>query len=164
MNFIRSSYRRRLAILMTCIALLTAPLFGEKKLKGFYGGSGGITPDVYRVVMVEFGEDGSAIVQQNWTGKDQQVWHTRWTQNGKQVKIVFDSVKDGETPKPLLFDFKNGTLTATDWDVQTLGIGGPPKLTPFGGKNPRPATAAPCQSINSRDPATNTCPTWDSRH
>src|SRR5215469_11864061 len=99
MNFIRSSYRRRLAILMTCVALLTAPLFGEKKLKGFYGGSGGITPDVYRVVMVEFGEDGSAIVQQNWTGKDQQVWHTRWTQNGKQVKIVFDSVKDAETPK-----------------------------------------------------------------
>jgi hypothetical protein len=156
-------HRSQLTVLLICIFLASTSAFAEKKLKGFYGGSGGITPDVYRLVMVEFAEDGTAIVQQNWHAKDPQVWHTHWTQNGKQVKIVFDPVKNGDTPKPLLLDFKHGTLTPTDWDVTALGVGGPPKLTPFGGKNPKPVTATPCVSMNSRDPSSQNCPTWDSR-
>lgn len=153
---------QRGCLLLLSIGLLTAPIFAAE-LKGFYGGSGGISPEVYRFVLVEFGVDGTAIVQQNWHEKEPQVWHTHWNQNGEQVTLTFDPIKDGETPKPLLFTFKHGTLTATDWDARALGIGGPPKLTPFGGKNPKPATAAPCVSVNSRDPVSSTCPQWDSR-
>jgi hypothetical protein len=35
------------------------------KLKGFYSGSGGFSPEVHRVVMIEFANDGTAIVEQN---------------------------------------------------------------------------------------------------
>ena len=87
-----------------------------------------------------------------------------WTKEGKQVKIVFDPVKDVQTPKPVLLDFKDGALTATEWDAAALGITGPPKLTPFGGKNPQPGTATPCVSMNPRDPGSQNCSTWDSRH
>jgi hypothetical protein len=113
--------------------------------------------------MIQFGSDGTAIVNQSWTGKDPQEWHSHWTQDGDQVKIVFDPAKDGKNLKPLLLNFKNGALTATDWDADALGLAGPPKLTPFGGKNPQPGTATSCVSMPSRDPSQQNCPTWSSR-
>src|SRR5215469_485732 len=153
-----------LAVLLAGTTLGSGTAFAGQKLKGFYAGSGGISPEVHHLVFVEFATDGTAIVQQHWDAKkDPEVWHTHWTQNGKQVKIVFDPVKNGDTPKPLLMDFKNGALTATDWDATALGIGGPPKLTPFGGYNTQPGTATPCVALNSRDPTTQNCTTWDSR-
>lgn len=151
-----------LAMLFACVILGSVSAVAAPKLKGFYAGSGGMTPEVHRVVLIEFATDGTAVVQQQWHAKDLQTWRTHWTQDGKQVKIVFDPDKDGTTPKPLLFDFKNGTLTPTDWDAAALGILGPPKLTPFGGKNRQPGTATPCVSINAHDPSQN-CVTWDSR-
>ena len=50
-------------------ALLVPVTAHADKLKGFYVGSGGITPNVSRVVLVEFATDGTAIVQQNSIGK-----------------------------------------------------------------------------------------------
>jgi len=153
-----------LAVLLAVTMTASGLAFAAQKLKGFYAGSGGLSPDVHRLVFIEFATDGTAIVQQQWDAKkDPEIWHTHWTQDGKQVKIVFDPVKDGVTPKPLLLDFKDGTLTATDWDAIALGIGGPPKLTPFGGKNTQPGTATPCVALNSRDPTSQNCTTWDSR-
>ena len=149
--------------MMTVVVLLaTSTLQGAEKLKGVYSGSGGLTAEVHRVMMVEFGEDGTAILQQNWTGKDSQVWHARWMQDGKKLTITFDAVKDTPTIAPLLCDLKHGTLVPTSWDAKVLGVMGPPQLTPFGGKNPQQHSVATCQSLNSGNPSHN-CVTWDSR-
>src|ERR1700756_2788406 len=102
-------------VLLLLGILSISPFTFAAELKGFYGGSGGISAEVYRFVLVEFATDGTAIVQQNWNQKEPQVWRTHWTQNGEQVTLTFDPIKDGQTPKPLLFTFKHGTLTATDW-------------------------------------------------
>ena len=134
-----------------------------EKLKGFYSGSGGISSEVHRVMLVEFAADGSALVEQNWVGKDPQDWNARWTQDGKVVKITFSAVKDKPTPDPLVLKIdKHDTLVPTSWDGVVMGPLPPPKLTPFGGKNVPTTTVAGCQALNSHDP-TQACVTWDSR-
>lgn len=155
---------RILPVTSVLIAMLAAAPFidAADKVKGIYSGSGGLSQEVHRVVMVEFGEDGSALVQQNWQGKDPQVWHARWSQDGKQVKIVFAAQKDQPVLDPLLLKIKHGTLTPTAWDAKALGVLGPPPLTPFGGRNTMQHSVATCQSMNTRDPSQN-CVTWDSR-
>jgi hypothetical protein len=155
---------RFLPVTAILIAMLAAApsVYGAGRLKGVYAGSGGVSQEVHRVVMVEFGEDGSALVQQNWVGKDPQLWHARWSQDGKQIKIVFEAQKDQPVLDPLLLKMKGSTLTPTEWDVKALGVLGPPKLTPFGGSNIKQQSVATCQSMNSRDPSQN-CVTWDSR-
>jgi hypothetical protein len=143
-------------------AILCTQAHAFEKLKGFYSGSGGLSQQVHRVVMIEFATDGTAILQQNWEGKDPQTWHGHWTQENKNVKITFDTVKDHPTPDPLLLNLKHGTLAPTSWDATALGVLGPPKFTPFGGKNVQQNTVAACQAINSNNP-THNCVTWDSR-
>jgi hypothetical protein len=147
---------------IVAVMLVASTLHAADKLKGVYSGSGGFSPDVHRVLMVEFGEDGTAILQQNWVGKDPQVWHARWTQEGKQVRIEFDAVKDQPAVKPLVCEMKRGTLVPTSWDANALGVLGPPALTPFGGKNVQQHSVATCQSLNTGNPSMN-CTTWSSR-
>ncbi|HEY6413904.1 MAG TPA: hypothetical protein VIX42_09460 [Edaphobacter sp.] len=132
------------------------------KLKGFYTGSGGITHEVHRIVMIEFASDGTAIVQQNWEGKDPQTWHAHWTQEDKLVTVKFDEIKDKPAVDPLVFTFKRGTLTPTSWDATALGVLGPPKLAPFGGKNVQPDSVASCTNLYATTPGHN-CVRWDSR-
>src|SRR5580704_1062604 len=104
-------------------AVLLVPVWAyADKLKGFYSGSGGVTQEVHRVVMIEFGADGTALVQQSWVGKDPQTWHAHWTQEGDLVTVKFDAVKDKTAVDPLVFNFKRGTLTPTSWDATTLGV------------------------------------------
>jgi hypothetical protein len=153
--------RYRLMI-FAAMLLSVFTLNAAEKLKGVYSGSGGMTAEVHRVLMVEFGEDGTAILQQNWTGKDPQIWHGRWVQDGKQVRITFDAVKDQPAVDPLICEMKHGTLTPTAWDAKALGLLGPPPLAPFSGKNVKQHSVATCQSLNSGNPSNN-CTTWDSR-
>ena len=131
------------------------------KLKGIYAGSGGFSQDVSRTVFIEFAADGTALVQQQWVNKDPQTWHARWKQEKKKITLTYDAVKDTPLPDPLIFDFKHGTLTPTSWDATTLGLLGPPKLTPFGGKNAQVNSVAGCQSLNTADPS-RYCVTWGS--
>ena len=151
-----------IATLALIAGFAVPPLHAAEKLKGFYSGSGGFTAEVHRVLLVQFAADGTAILQQTWDNKPTQTWHAHWVQDGKEVKITFDSVKDQPTPTPLELKIDHGTLTATSWDAAALGPLGPPKLAPFGGKNPLRGTVATCQSLNSRDPSAD-CVTWDSR-
>ena len=52
-------------------AVLLVPVSAPAdKLKGFYSGSGGVTQEVHRIVMIEFATDGTAIIQQNWEGRN----------------------------------------------------------------------------------------------
>src|ERR1700722_89239 len=131
------------------------------KLKGFYSGSGGMSSEVHQVVLVEFAEDGSAILEQNWVGKDPRVWHARWQKQGKVVTVTFDAVKDKPTPQPLLMKIDHGTLVPTTWDMTELGVVKLPHLTPFGGKNVQTHSVASCMAINATNPGQN-CVTWDS--
>jgi len=151
-------------IVTTLLATLLLGVSAQaEKLKGIYSGSGGLSQEVHRVVMMEFGEDGTVLIQQNWTGKDPQVWHGSWSQEGKQVKITFNPIKDKITLKPLVMEFKRSTLTPTSWDPDALGVMGPPKMAPFDGKNIKQHSVATCQGINTRDPSQN-CETWSSRN
>ena len=141
--------------------LLAPALAHADKLKGFYSGSGGVTQEVHRVVMIEFASDGTAFVQQNWQGKDPQAWHAHWTQDGKQVTVKFDDEKN-KPVEPLVFEFKRGTLTPTSCDMGVLGVLGPPKLAPFGGKNVQKDSVSSCTNLYANNPGHN-CVKWDSR-
>ena len=155
---------RTFAMLLSfSLFLCQTTLSSSETLKGVYSGSGGLSADVHRVIMVEFAEDGSALVQQNWVGKDPQVWHARWTQEGKQVTVNFDAAGKGSPQKPLVMEVKRNVLTATSWDANVLGVMGPPKMAPFGGKNVKQHSVMTCQAINSAGPA-GQCATWDSRN
>ena len=155
--------RSSIAMLALIAAFVATPLRAAEKLKGFYSGSGGISAEVHRVLLVQFATDGTVILQQTWDNKPTQTWHARWAQDGKEVRITFDTVKDGTTPTPLEMKIDHGTLTATSWDAAALGPLGPPKLAPFGGKNIQKSTVSTCQSLNSRDPSAD-CVTWSTRH
>jgi hypothetical protein len=99
------------------------------------------------------------------TKKDPQTWHAHWKQESKKVTLTFeaakDTAKDAPIPDPLILTIKSGTLVPTSWDATTLGVLGPPQLTPFGGKNPQAGSVAACQSLNTLDP-TRDCVTWGS--
>jgi hypothetical protein len=140
-------------------ATLSAPAHAADKLNGFYIGSGGLSQEVHRVLLIEFAADGTAILQQKWHDKDPQTWHAHWKRDKKTVTLTYD---DKPAPEPLVFTFKHGALTATSWDAPTLGILGPPKLSTFGGKTPQVTSVASCQALNTTDPTKN-CITWDSR-
>jgi len=150
---------------LTAVALLLAatPLFAAK-LDGIYSGSGGLTPELHRVVLIVFADDGTALIQQKYDNRPSpEVWHTRWVKQDDNVTLTFDPVANHPTPKPAKFTFKRNTLTPTTWDGDALGVLGPPQLRPFGGHLPHRATVNGCISINPNDPAQN-CVTWDSKN
>ena len=145
--------------------VLTSPAHADK-LKGIYAGSGGFSQDVSRTLFIEFAADGTALLQQQWVNKDPQIWHARWKQEKKKITLIYEAAKnqdakDTPLPDPLIFDFKHGSLVPTSWDTTTLGLLGPPKLTPFGGKNAQVNSVAGCQALNTADP-TGLCVTWGS--
>lgn len=152
------------------LAVISPPAHAAEKLKGFYSGSGGISAEVHRVLIIEFAADGTAILQQKWHDKDPQTWHARWKQENKKVTLIYYTAKESKDPKdpkdaplpePLIFDFKHGILTPVSWDAPTLGYTGPPKLTPFGGTNAQAGSVAGCRDLNILDP-TRECVTWGS--
>jgi hypothetical protein len=133
-----------------------------KKLEGFYSGSGGISAEVHRVVLIEFASDGTAILQQTWQGKEPQTWHANWKQQKNKVTITYDPARHNPVPQPLILNIKHGTLVPASWDAPTLGALGPPHLSPFGGGHvPMVASVASCQSLNTLDPRRD-CVTWGS--
>ncbi len=54
-----------LALALSFAAVATSAHAAEK-LKGFYSGSGGLSAEVHRVLIIEFAADGTAILQQKW--------------------------------------------------------------------------------------------------
>jgi len=154
------SWLRRASTLALVLLAVSAAHAG--KLKGVYSGSGGITQEVHRVVLIEFAEDGTAILQKNWTGKDPQTWHAHWTQKGKQVTLTFEPVKDSPPLAPLALDIKHGSLVPSTWDSAALGVLGPPALAPFSGKNAQRHSVAGCVALNTYNPVGD-CLQWDSR-
>jgi hypothetical protein len=152
-----------LAAVLLLGSLLTTSAHAAEKLKGIYSGSGGISSEVHRTLFIEFGADGTAILQQQWHEKDPQTWHAHWALEKKKVTLTYDPAKDTATPEPLVFTFKRSSLVATSWDATTLGPLGPPELTPFGGKNPQVHSVAGCQSLNTSDPRRD-CATWGTNH
>lgn len=143
------------------LGITLSPSARADKVKGFYAGSSGGVHEEHRTVFIEFAADGTAIVQQTWHDKDTQTWHARWKKSRNSITLTYDAAKDAPTPSPLVFSFKSGALIPTEWDPSTLGIHGPPKLTPFGGRNPQAGSVSACQSLNTLDPRRD-CVTWGS--
>jgi len=151
------------AALTLCAALVLSA--HAEDLKGFYSGSGGISSEDHRVVLIDFAGDGTALIQQKWHNKHLRTWHARWKKDRDTITLTYetarDTPKDKPLPQPLVFIFKHGTLTATSWDGPTLGVLGPPNLTSFGAKEVQHPSVASCQSLNTSDP-TGDCITWKS--
>jgi hypothetical protein len=150
-----------IAVLALLAATLSPAARAAEKLKGIYSGSGGFSADVHRVLFIEFAADGTALLQQKWHEKDPQTWHAHWTQQKKKVTLTYDAQKNTPVPEPLVLNMKHGALVAASWDATTLGLLGPPQLTPFGGKNPQVNSVAACHSLNTIDPSRD-CVTWGS--
>jgi hypothetical protein len=145
--------------LIAALAICVAPVLSAQAedLKGFYAGSGGISSQDHRVVMIDFAADGTALIQQKWHKKHLRTWHARWKKDRNTVTLTYelarDTPKHATLPAPLVFTFKQGTLT--------LGVLGPPTLAPFGGKEVQHPSVESCQSLNTFDP-TGDCITWKS--
>jgi hypothetical protein len=150
---------RFLTPLILAALFAVSPALAEK-LKGFYSGSGGMDEAVHRVVLIQFGEDGSALVQQNWIGKPPQTWHARWSQKDDRVTITFAPQPGSRQITPLVLDIKHDSLVPISWD-NVLGILGPPTLSPFGEKNVLKHSVASCVGLDSSD-ASRECVQWDS--
>src|SRR5271154_2047432 len=90
--------------LALALATLSAPAHAADKLNGFYIGSGGLSQEVHRVLLIEFAADGTAILQQKWHDKDPQTWHAHWKRDKNQVTLTYD---DKPPPEPLVFTFKH---------------------------------------------------------
>src|SRR5271170_7699799 len=109
-----------IAALVLLGTILATPGHAADKLKGFYSGSGGISAEVHRVLIIEFAADGTAILQQKWHDKDPQTWHAHWTQEKKKVTITFDPARHSPVPDPLVLTVKGDTLIPATWDTTTL--------------------------------------------
>lgn len=147
----------------TLAFLLTAASAHAEKLKGFYTGSGGLSAEVHRVVLVQFAEDSTALVQQNWDSGTSQVWHAHWTQEGNKVTIIFDPKKDFPKVAPLVLNIKHGSLVPETWDSAVLGPLGPPTLAPFSGKNVQKHSVAGCVAVANSNPTLQDCTQWETR-
>jgi hypothetical protein len=158
-----AAMRARSLASLTVVLFLTAASAYAAKLKGFYTGSGGISEDVHRVVMVQFAEDGTVMVQQNWINRQPEIWHAHWTQQGKKVTITFDPKKDSPQVAPLVMNIKHGSLVPETWDAAALGPLGPPTLAPFGGKNVLKHSVSGCVSLANNDPSLRDCVQWETR-
>jgi hypothetical protein len=64
------THSRTIVTLVLLGAFLSPFAHAADKLKGFYSGSGGISAEVHRVLLVEFAADGTVILQQKWHDKD----------------------------------------------------------------------------------------------
>jgi hypothetical protein len=148
---------------LTLALLLAAASAHAEKLKGFYSGSGGLSEDVHRVVMVQFAEDTTAMVQQNWDNGKTDIWHAHWTQQGNRVTITFDPQKNFPRVAPLVVNIKHGALVPETWDSAVMGPLGPPTLAPFNGKNVLKHSVAGCVSLANNDPSLRDCTQWETR-
>ena len=154
--------RARCFAAVTLFVFLAASAHAEK-LKGFYSGSGGLSEEVHRVVLVLFAEDSTAMVQQNWDNGTSQIWHAHWTQQGKKVTITFDPQKEFPKVAPLVVNIKHGSLVPETWDSAVMGPLGPPTLAPFSGKNVLKHSVAGCVSLANADPSLRDCTQWETR-
>ena len=155
-------YVRSLLALSLALLLASAPAHAEK-LKGFYTGSGGLSAEVHRTVMVQFAQDGTVMVQQNWDSGSSQVWHAHWTKQGKKVTITFDPKTGTAQVAPLVVNIKHGALVPETWDSAAMGPLGPPTMAPFGGKNVLKHSVAGCVSLANNDPSLRDCVQWETR-
>lgn len=147
-------------LLLIALLLSFAPAHADK-LKNFYMGSGGYSAEVHRVVLLELAKDGTAVLQQNWHGKDPEVWHVHWTRDGKSLSLNFDPVDGRPTPLPATFTLKNNSLIPVKWDSQFLGVLGPPTLMRFNSGNKAPGSVSGCKMVDFNQPTG--CVQWDSR-
>jgi hypothetical protein len=64
-----------------------------EKLNGFYSGSGGISADVHRVLLIEFAADGSAIPSAEVAHNRSPNLARQLEQERNKVTITFDPTK-----------------------------------------------------------------------
>lgn len=128
---------RSIAALFLLGATLAPSARAAEKLKGFYSGSGGISAEVHRVLIIEFAADGTAILQQKWHDKDPQTWHARWKQQNKKVTLIYYTAKESKDSKDAPCPNRSSSTSSTA------------RSLPSHGTRPRSATLAHPSSLPS---------------
>ena len=100
----------------------------ETDLSGIYQGHAPASDAAKRVYTLNLASDGTAILTTQYIGKENVTMHGRWTQNGRQIVLTFDSMGPNGPPRPITFRHRNRELSPVHWDPNEWGRTGPPIL------------------------------------
>jgi hypothetical protein len=81
-----------------------------------------------RVFTLQLAQDGTAVWDTLYIGKDSVTQHGRWTRSGRQITLTFDAVGSNKPPQPITFRFYGEQLHPVQWDKSEWGKAGPPAL------------------------------------
>jgi hypothetical protein len=122
--------KRKITVALLAL-LFTLPGIAEK-LKTYYSGSAQTAEGASRLIMLQFAQDGTAVLQQDDDGQPSVKQHVHWSKKGDRVILTFDAVEGQPTPLPLYFLMKNNTLVPQTENATGLSVLGYPTLQPFG--------------------------------
>jgi NlpE N-terminal domain len=114
-----------------CSTLLASGLSAsghETDLAGVYQGRAPASDAARRVYTLNLASDGTAMLTTQYIGKDNVTMQGRWTRNGREIVLTFDSLGPNGPPRPITFRYRNHELSPLHWDPNEWGRTGPPIL------------------------------------
>jgi hypothetical protein len=125
--------RRPFALPALCWLILTAcampqGLAAKVLLPGTYQGHAPKSDPAKRTFTLTLQNDGTAMFNTQYLGKDNVVEHGHWTPNGTQVVLTLDAMGPNRPPAPITFRHRDHVLSPLHWDVSEWGRAGPPTL------------------------------------
>jgi NlpE N-terminal domain len=97
-------------------------------LSGTYQGHAPAADAARRVFTLELVQDGTAILDTLYIGKEDATQHGRWTLSGSQVVLTFDAMGPNRPSHPITFRHRDHALSPIHWDPSEWGRSGPPVL------------------------------------
>ena len=114
-----------------CSTQLTSGLSAsgrETDLAGVYQGRAPASDAARRVYTLNLASDGTAMLTTQYIGKDNVTMQGRWTRNGREIVLPFDSLGPNGAPRPITFRYRGHELSPVHWDPNEWGRTGPPIL------------------------------------
>jgi NlpE N-terminal domain len=114
-----------------CSTQLTSGLSAssrETDLAGVYQGRAPASDAARRVYTLNLASDGTAMLTTQYIGKDNVTMQGRWTRNGREIVLTFDSLGPNGPPRPITFRYRGHELSPVHWDPNEWGRTGPPIL------------------------------------
>ena len=128
---VRPLIARSFLALFWILPALCSPLSArghESDISGVYQGHAPASDAARRVYTLNLASDGTAMLTTQYIGKENVTMHGRWTQNGRQIVLTFDSMGPNGPPHPLTFRHRGHELSPVHWDPNEWGRAGPPIL------------------------------------
>jgi hypothetical protein len=100
----------------------------ETDLSGTYEGRAPAGDAARRVFTLSLAIDGTATFTTLYIGKGDATQRGRWTQNGNQIVLAFETLGQNRPPSPITFLHRDHELSPVQWDKSEWGRKGPPVL------------------------------------